>query len=170
MQNQQQNPTTNQQSNPLQTNSLIQSRTQAMIFCTDMHEILAKLQDLLNQETSRLRANDLSILSILHEEKHQLIETYAYFANIFKSNRRALSQFAPDKLAKLRMVIDQFQECLRRNHLAIDAQQQVALGIMETITKHVENRQRPTTYGNPNQPQQHAQNNHSTSLALNISI
>lgn len=152
------------------TNALIQNRNSAMIFCTDMHEILAKLQDLLNQETSRLKANDLSILALLHQDKQQLIETYSYFANIFKANRQALSQFAPDKIAKLRIVIESFQECLRRNHLAIDAQQQVALGIMETITKHVENKQRPITYGNPLNPRTNQQENRTTSLALNVSI
>ena len=153
-----------------QNNALIQDRTQAMIFCTDMHEILAKLQDLLNQETSRLKANDLSILAILHEEKQHLIETYSYFANIFKANRQNLSTFAPDKIAKLRMIIENFQESLRRNHLAIDAQQQVALGIMETITKHVENLNRPTTYGNIQQQKSRQKIQYSTSLALNFSI
>ncbi|MGL1922170.1 MAG: hypothetical protein OCD03_14185 [Hyphomicrobiales bacterium] len=152
------------------SNALIQDRNQAMIFCTDMHEILANLQDILNQETARLRVNDLTVLAELHQDKQQLIETYSYFANIFKSNRQGLSQFAPDKLAKLRLVIEHFQESLRRNHIAIDAQQQVALGIMETITKHVENRQRPTTYGNPMVPQNNRQNSQTTSLALNMSI
>lgn len=152
------------------TNNLIQNRTQAMIFCTDMHEILAKLQDILNQETARLRANDLTVLAELHEEKTHLIETYSYFANIFKSNRQGLSEYAPDKIAKLRIVIENFQESLRRNHIAIDAQQQVALGIMETITRHVENKQRPTTYGNPRAPDNARRNSHSTSLALNVSI
>lgn len=152
------------------SNALIQDRNEAMIFCTDMHEILAKLQDILNQETARLRVNDLTILAILHEDKHHLIETYSYFANIFKANRQHLSQFAPDKLAKLRMVIDGFQESLRRNHVAIDAQQQVALGIMETITKHVENKQKPITYGNPRRPDTKKGNSYTTSLALNVSI
>ncbi len=150
--------------------SHIQDRNQAMIFCTDMHEILAKLQDVLNQETARLRANDLTILATLHEEKQHLIETYSYLANVFKSNRQSLSQFAPDKIAKLRIIIENFQECLRRNHLAIDAQQQVALGIMETITRHVENQNRPITYGNPNQAKAAKSISHTTSLALNVSI
>ncbi|MBL1242143.1 MAG: hypothetical protein COB13_009860 [OCS116 cluster bacterium] len=158
------------QNNSNKSNALIQNRNQAMIFCTDMHEILARLQDILNQETARLRANDLTVLAELHEEKTQLIETYSYFANIFKSNRQGLSQYAPDKIAKLRIVIEHFQESLRRNHIAIDAQQQVALGIMETITRHVENKQRPTTYGNPMAPQNTQRQNRSTSLALNVSI
>lgn len=153
-----------------QTNALIQNRNDAMIFCTDMHEILAKLQDLLNQETSRLRANDLTVLAELHEDKQHLIETYSYFANIFKCNRRGLSQHAPDKIAKLRIVIDGFQESLRRNQVAIDAQHQVALGIMETITKHVENRQRPVTYGNPMAPRTNPRHTQGTSLTLNVSI
>lgn len=156
--------------NSIHSNALIQDRNQAMVFCTDMHEILAKLQDILNQETARLRANDLTVLAELHEDKQQLIETYSYFANIFKANRRGLSQFAPDKLAKLRLVIEHFQESLRRNHIAIDAQQQVALGIMETITRHVENRQRPTTYGNIMAPQTKVRNGQATSLTLNMSI
>lgn len=157
-------------SNNNTANNLIQDRNQAMIFCTDMHEILAKLQDILNQETARLRVNDLTILAALHEDKQHLIETYSYFANIFKVNRRNLSQFAPDKLAKLRMVIEKFQECLRRNHVAIDAQQQVALGIMETITRHVESKQRPTTYGNPGVPKTDQPGKQATSLTLNVSI
>ncbi|MCJ8324688.1 MAG: hypothetical protein HRU29_05475 [Rhizobiales bacterium] len=156
--------------NNILSNDLIQDRTKAMIFCTDMHEVLAKLQDLLVQETSRLKINDLTVLAELHEDKQNLIETYSYFATIFKANRRNLSQYAPDKLAKLRIIIENFQESLRRNHLAIDAQQQVALGIMETITRHVENRQRPTTYGNPRVPKRAAPNSHVTSLALNLSI
>lgn len=159
------------QENSKQTsNALIQNRNEAMIFCTDMHEILAKLQDLLNQETARLRANDLTVLAELHEDKQNLIETYSYFANVFKCNRRGLSQHAPDKIAKLRMVIDGFQESLRRNQIAIDAQQQVALGIMETITRHVENRQRPTTYGNPMVPKTNLRGAAATSLAINVSI
>ena len=158
------------QNNSSNSNALIQNRNQAMIFCTDMHEILAKLQDILNQETARLRANDLTVLAELHEDKTQLIETYSYFANIFKGNRQGLSQFAPDKIAKLRIVIEHFQESLRRNHIAIDAQQQVALGIMETITRHVENKQRPTTYGNPFAPKTNPRQIQGTSLALNVSI
>ncbi|PCI87772.1 MAG: hypothetical protein COB24_04960 [Hyphomicrobiales bacterium] len=157
------------QNSPDQT-SHIQNRNQAMIFCTDMHEILAKLQDILTQETARLRANDLTVLAELHEEKTQLIETYSYFANIFKGNRQSLSKHAPDKITKLRLVIDRFQESLRRNHVAIDAQQQVALGIMETITKHVENKQRPITYGNPLAPKANPRHMRATSLTLNVSI
>lgn len=156
--------------NNVLSNDLIQDRNKAMIFCTDMHEVLAKLQDVLNQETARLKVNDLTVLAELHEEKQNLIETYSYFATIFKANRRNLSQFAPDKLAKLRIIIENFQESLRRNHIAIDAQQQVALGIMETITKHVENRQRPTTYGNPHVPKAAPLASQTTSLALNLSI
>ncbi|MFD1696637.1 hypothetical protein [Roseibium aestuarii] len=124
-----------------------QSPAEANAFCEALGETMEHLLDLIESETSLVRAGRLKEAGTLQPEKAKLIHAYTRGMLCAKQHAVALGNLAPAAAQNLRRRHGEFQPVLRINLAVLSAARDVATTIVSTVAKAVGGQTSTTTYG-----------------------
>lgn len=113
----------------------------------NLHKIMDRLIETVEEETTRVRAGRLHEAVQLDEAKVELARLYAAQSERVKGARTLIAQSLPDELARLRERHDAFQALLQTNLTVLATAHAVSEGIIRGVSGELARKQTPSTYG-----------------------
>lgn len=115
--------------------------------CTRADEALVELVDIMNRETTLLRAGHLKEAGELTAQKTQLAQDYVTFARTVQREGKRLSVEAPELLDHLRTHHESLATQMAENLRVLATARTVTETILTDVAKTVGKAQKPRTYG-----------------------
>ena len=113
----------------------------------NLHKIMDRLVDTVEEETARVRAGHLRDAVELDGAKVELARLYAAETDRVKLAKDIIAQSLPDALDSLRTRHDAFQALLQTNLTVLATAHAVAEGIIRGVSGELARKQAPSTYG-----------------------
>jgi hypothetical protein len=111
----------------------ITRRDDAIALCTALQESVARLTDLMDQETALLADNRHRDIVTLQEEKNVLSRAFLKQFTAFKANAAFIGANTPSQVDRLRKILRAFARCIERNLNSIDAARAVSQGLVQAM-------------------------------------
>jgi hypothetical protein len=115
--------------------------------CQMAEAALASLVDVMNQETTLLRAGHMRQAGTLTPEKARLAQDYVGFARSVQRQGARLNQQAPESLARLRLGHERLATQMAENLRVLATARMVTEDILTDVAKVVGQQNRAKTYG-----------------------
>ena len=125
----------------------ISSVGEAEASIANLHKIMDRLFETVEEETNRVRAGRLREAVELDEAKVDLAARYAAESERVKSARVLIAQSLPDQLDRLRARHDAFQALLQTNLTVLATAHAVSEGIIRGVSGELARKRVPSTYG-----------------------
>jgi hypothetical protein len=109
--------------------------------------VMAAMLDVVEQETSLVRAGKLSTAAQLAPVKSELSRLYLADTQRLKAGGAILSQTAPNILGALRRRHEHFQSVMQMNLTVLATAHAVSEGIMRGVSDELAKKSMPETYG-----------------------
>lgn len=123
-------------------------RGDAIQLCTGLEETVARLADLMEQETALLADNRHQDIIGLQDEKIGLSRDFLRQFTAFKANAAFIGANAPSQTDRIRRILRTFGQTIERNLNALDAARAVSQGIVQAMfTAASKANSGPTRYG-----------------------
>lgn len=119
----------------------------AETLCSRAAEALGTLVEVLNQETTLLRAGHYRDATALTNRKTELAQDYVVWARAVQRQAARLKQEAPAAVDALRNRHESFTTQLAENLRVIATARNVTQDLLTDVAKAVNNASRPNTYG-----------------------
>ncbi len=113
----------------------------------NLHRIMDRLIETVNEETARVRGGRLRDAVELEQAKSELAHHYAVESERVKSARGIIATSLPDALDALRKRHDAFQALLQANLMVLATAHAVSEGIIRGVAGEFARKQAPSTYG-----------------------
>lgn len=111
----------------------IAQRDEAIRLCNALQESVARLTDLMDQETALLAENRHRDIVALQEEKTGLARDFLKQFTAFKANAPFIGASAPSQTDRLRRSLRAFGRCIERNLNSLDAARAVSQGLVQAM-------------------------------------
>lgn len=105
----------------------------ALELCERLHDVAARMTDLLAQETALLQANQPHEIGSLQSEKSALSKAYARDFTLLKANAPFVNANAETQTDRLRRALKVLHREVERNFNALEAARAVSEGLMNAI-------------------------------------
>jgi hypothetical protein len=109
------------------------TRDDAIRLCTALQESVARLTDLMDQETGLLADNRHRDIVALQKAKTELSRAFLRQFTAFKANSAFIGAHAPSQVDRLRRALRAFARCIERNLNSIDAARAVSQGLVQAM-------------------------------------
>lgn len=113
----------------------------------NLHAIMDRLVDTVEQETARVRAGKLRDAAELDEAKVELARAYAAESQRVKAAKDIVAKGLPEALERLRQRHDAFRALLQTNLTVLATAHAVSEGIIRGVSGELARKQAPSTYG-----------------------
>lgn len=125
--------------------------TQADILCTTAESALAAFVDIMNRETTLLRAGDYKAASLLSAEKAQVAQDYVSLARAVQDQAARLKLEAPEELQRLQAGHEKLATQMAENLRVLATARNVTQNLIGEVAKATGAQSQPHTYGNSGQ-------------------
>jgi len=125
----------------------ISSADEAKRAIENLHTIMDRLLETVEQETACVRAGHLGDAGKLQEGKVDLARQYARDSERVKCARKLIAGHLPDLLADLRKRHMAFQAALQTNLTVLATAHAVSEGIIRGVSGELARKRAPSTYG-----------------------
>jgi len=112
----------------------------------NLHKIMDRLMQTVEEETGRVRSGELRATAELDEAKVELARLYAAETDRVKSAKAIIVQSLPDALEALRHRHDSFHALLQTNLTVLATAHAVSEGIIRGVSGQLARKQTPSTY------------------------
>lgn len=119
--------------------------------CARADNALTVLVNIMNQETTLLRAGRLKEAGTLTPEKTQLAQDYVAFARAIQRQTERLRAQAPEHLAKLQQRHESLATQMAENLRVLATAKTVTESLLTDVAKSVGGSEKPKTYGTSGQ-------------------
>jgi flagellar biosynthesis/type III secretory pathway chaperone len=113
----------------------------------NLHKIMDRLMQTVEEETARVRSGELRATAELDEAKVELARLYAAETDRVKSAKAIIVQSLPEALEALRQRHDSFHALLQTNLTVLATAHAVSEGIIRGVSGELARKHTPTTYG-----------------------
>jgi hypothetical protein len=113
----------------------------------NLHTIMDRLAETVEEETARVRAGKLRGAAELDAAKAELARLYMVESERVKAAHELIAESLPDALDALRKRHDAFQGVLRTNLTVLATAHAVSEGIIRGVSGELARKRAPTTYG-----------------------
>lgn len=115
--------------------------------CAEADKLLTALVDIMNHETTLLRAGHLEEAGELSAQKTQMSQDYVVFARSIQRQSARLRVETPDDLEKLRAHHESFATQMAENLRVIASAKTVTESLLSDVAKTMGKSEAPRTYG-----------------------
>lgn len=122
-------------------------RLPAAELCARADEALTALLDIMNRETTLLRAGHLKEAGTLTAQKTQLAQDYVSYARTIQREGKRLSIEAPDQFNSLRAHHESLATQMAENLRVLATAKTVTENLLTDVAKAVGKNEKPQTYG-----------------------
>ena len=113
----------------------------------NLHKIMDRLTETVEEETARVRAGKLRDAAELEGSKHELSLLFTAEIQRVKAAKAIIAQSLPEALDKLRRRHDAFQSLLQTNLTVLATAHAVSEGIIRGVSGELARKAAPSTYG-----------------------
>lgn len=125
----------------------------ATILCQTTKAALQDLANIMNQETTLLRAGHYQEASDLSAQKAQIAQEYAGLARVVQHQAQRLNEQAPQHLQNLQAEHEKLATQMADNLRVLATARTVTQSVLSDVAKSVAKTDRPNTYGATGQMQ-----------------
>jgi hypothetical protein len=119
----------------------------------EIADMIARLTDLIEEETALVRAGRLAAAAATAQRKSELAAAFFAHASLARANRPHLRQAPPELIDRLSAQLDAFRAKLMVNLSVLTTARTVAETIMRGVSTELRRRTLPRTYGASGRPQ-----------------
>lgn len=132
---------------------------EAQVLCTQAETALAALVEVMNRETTYLRAGHMKQAAELTAEKTQLAQDYVAIARAVQRAAPRLKEEAPDRVEVLRRGHEALATQMAENLRVLATARTITETLLNDVAKQAGQAERPKTYSAPGAPQGRAVEN-----------
>jgi hypothetical protein len=125
----------------------IASAGEAERVIANLHAIMDRLVQTVEEETARVRAGRLRDAVALDDGKVELARLYAAESGRLRQAKNIVAKSLPEALERLRRRHDAFQALLQTNLTVLATAHAVSEGIIRGVSGELARKQAPSTYG-----------------------
>lgn len=125
--------------------------TQADILCTSAESALSAFVDIMNKETTLLRAGDFRAASELSAQKGQVAQDYVALARAVQDQALRLKQESPVELDRLQAGHEKLATQMADNLRVLATAKSVTQDLISDVARATGSQTRPNTYGKSGQ-------------------
>jgi flagellar biosynthesis/type III secretory pathway chaperone len=127
--------------------SAITTSAEAEKAIAQVAELISKLRDVVEQETTLVRAGKLRNAATLTAAKSELTSKLFVTGEVLKANAKFLLRAAPASAAALRSLQEAFAAVLQRNMIVLATAHAVSEGIVRRLSGDLARKAAPQVYG-----------------------
>lgn len=125
--------------------------TQADILCSSAETALSAFVDIMNKETTLLRAGDFRTASELSAEKGQMAQDYVALARAVQDQALRLKDEAPAELARLQAGHEKLATQMAENLRVLATSKSITQDLIGDVARATGRQSQPNTYGQTGQ-------------------